>query len=162
MVKFGPQKPFDKLKALNIHPFFFNLQSFRALVIEKAWANPTWTGRGRALEEISSYGRYKNMTWVNAGGETGGPLDFISGSFGVQLKTTIVSTNNGLYQIARAGLNQLKQALNSGQITEGRLDLMMPHGQSGNFQNIQSLLDNLVENEFPGLNLIVVVGSFIE
>lgn len=162
MVKYGPQKPFDKLKALNIHPFFFTLASFRSIVIEKAWANPGWIGRGRALEEISSYGRYKNMTWVNSAGETGGPLDYILGTFGVQLKTSSASTWSGVKQNAIKALDQLKQAKIAGTINSGRLDLMMPDYLSGNFQNWQDQIENLIATDYPGLNLSIIVGSFIE
>ncbi len=162
MAKYGPQKPFDKLKALNIHSFFFTLPSFRSVVIEKVWANPSWTGRGRALEEIASYGRYKNMTWVNAAGETGGPLDYLSGSLGIQLKTSAATTWNGVRQNAVNALNQLKQAKTAGTITSGRLDLMMPQSLSGNFSTWKSQIDDLIATDYSGLNLSVEVGSFIE
>lgn len=163
MVKYGPQKPFDKLKSLNLSPFFFNFADFRALVIEKAWANPNWLGRGRALEEISWYGRYKGMTWINETGEKNGPLDFKTGDLGIQLKSSAASSwNGGVKTIARNGLTQLVSAINSGQCVKGKLDLIMPIQLNANYMEWENRIKTLISDEFSGYDLTVEVGAFIE
>ena len=165
MVKYGPQPPWQSLGDLGIRPFFAQLSDFRELLITKAWANPGWSTRGFALEEISSYGRYSDYTWMNAAGELGGPLDFIKDGLGIQLKTSAATTWSGVRSNAVGGLNQLVNAINSGQCTTGRLDVMMPDNLSGNFAEWQQrIYDDLINNnnypEFSGLDAII--GSFIE
>ncbi len=166
MVKYGPQKPWKALSDLGIRSFFCNLPGFRSLVIDKAWLNPGWVNRGFALEEVSSYGRYRNAIWLNSAGEQGGPLDFLMGTTGIQLKSIANAGNWPQFKSkAKSGLDQLLNAINSGQCTTGRLDIMMPENLSGNFHSyLEMLYDDLINNpDYPQYaNLNIIVGSFIE
>jgi hypothetical protein len=125
-----------------------------------------WLGRGRALEHIGAYGRYKNMTWLNEAGETGGPLDYLAGNLGIQLKTIAHANNwSNFKSTVKGGLDQLVAAKNTGQCANGRLDVMMPQNLSSNFEQWRDQLKlefdlNDPLSDYYGLDIFI--GAFIE
>lgn len=123
------------------------------------------------LEELASFGRYKNYRWVNELGEQNGPLDFIllNINLGVQLKTTVSPRLPGqtgwssFRSFVRGGLDQLVSAINSGTVTSGRLDIMIPPNQAAIIDDLQQAIEDLILPSNPNYaGLTVVVGTFIE
>ncbi|MEO1413376.1 MAG: hypothetical protein AAFW73_26080 [Bacteroidota bacterium] len=170
MTKYGPQAPLSRLRELGIHPFFFSLADFRKIAIAKLWLNPSFTGRGVALEELVSYGRYRNYTWVNAAGELNGPLDFLLDGTGVQLKTMAeIAVSGPRYSSVKSkvkkGLKQLKRAIDDEQCQTGRLDVMIPESMDQIRQEVQENLrrEFIGNTNFPDFqNLEIVIGTFKE
>ncbi|MFT6338456.1 MAG: hypothetical protein ACJATI_005230 [Halioglobus sp.] len=169
-IKYGPEVPTKKLQELNIDQFFFKFKDFRNLFIHHMWLNNCAVCRGALLEAVQKYGRYADdaIVWVNNNGELNGPLDFknIISDLGIQLKTISHADNwSNFKSKVKNGLNQLNTAIANGDVTTGRLDIMMPDNLSGNFaQWKDDLYAELINHpdfiEYEDLN--VVIGSFLE
>ncbi len=168
--KYGAEKPWQGLKALGIHPFFFNLRAFREEAIFHIWRDMADVPRGKMLEELLTYSRYKNYTWANAAREMNGPIDFHLNGLGVQLKT-IKNANphnnwSSIQQSVKNGLDQLKQVVNNGwngmNFNNSRLDIMIPGEHEATLAALEiKIMDYLNEyNSINNLTLTFNVGFF--
>lgn len=168
--KYGAEKPWQGLKALGIHHFFFNLSTFRKEAIFHIWRDIADVPRGKMLEELLTYSRYKNYTWANATREMNGPIDFHLNGLGVQLKTiknANPSTNwSSIQQSIKNGLDQLKQAVNNGwngmNFNNGRLDIMIPREYEGTLTALETKIQVYINdyNLANNLTLTFNVGFF--
>ena len=169
--KLGAKRAFTQLKELGIFPQIAKNKQLRNYFIERLFASEfiTATERGKLLEELMWHTKYSNMDWI---GPVNGPLDFIdvANSFGVQLKSVAkpALTGDGWSNLragVKKGLDQLREALDAGTITTGRLDVQIPAEfvhLKDEFLDKKKISLDLENPASPYHGIEIVIGSFTD
>ena len=178
IVKYGPQKMIRNLKDLgdfngagfttSIYQLMLQIKDFRDYMIENTWKHLNQFDRGYIMEEILSKNRYKDFEWVNEIEEKFGPLDYISGNFGIQLKTSINAALTGpgwssIRKAAKDGLDQILQAIDAGTITGRKVDIMIPKEFEHLIPELLARLRTNLELDVPGSDYFgLEIDIFVE
>lgn len=178
ITKYGPEQTIRKLKDLgdfngagittSVYQQMLKIKDFRDFMIDSVWDVLEPKARGFLMEEILSSNRYANFNWVNEAGELSGPLDFILDNFGIQLKTSqnAALTGTGWSAIrkhAKDGLDQILKAINAGDITGGRVDIMIPKEFEHLIPELLARLRTNLELDVPGSDYFgLEIDIFVE